>query len=286
MDQVRVANAGSLFEVLVQHFPGWARNTLRERLQRGCVQVDGAVVRSARQAVAAGSLVAIVSAAAGEAAADRSPANGALPVLHLDEDLLAIDKPSGLLSVSTADEHRRTALALARSLLPAGRTDLWPVHRLDRETSGVLLFARSHAAREAVQAAWQKTQKIYIALVEGIPLPPAGTIDLPLREDANLRVRAGKHPDAQPARTHYRTLRANARRSVLEVELDTGKKHQIRVHLASRGWPVVGDERYGSRDERLFLHAERLLLPHPRDGSSLALVAPVPRSFVVGFTAA
>jgi 23S rRNA pseudouridine1911/1915/1917 synthase len=278
VDRFQAERAAPLFELLTAHFSGWSRNTLRERLQRGCVDVDGAAVRRADHAVASGATVTVRSLA--EAAVPvRRPTEPGLSVLHLDDQLLAIDKPAGLLSVSTDDEHRRTALALARGLLPSGDGDLWPVHRLDRETSGVLLFARSHAVRERVQAAWAETRKVYVAIVDGRPEPPADTIDLPLWEDQNLRVRTGPHADARPARTHYRTVRTGRDRTWLEVELDTGRKHQIRVHLHARGWPVVGDERYGRRDERLMLHAQRLELPHPSGGSGLRLTAPVPAAF-------
>lgn len=272
--------AAPLFELLTTRFAAWSRNTLRERLQRGCVDVDGAIVRRVDHPVIAGATITV--RALGDAAAPPSKHRGGgapLPVLHLDAELLAIDKPAGLLSVSTDDENRRTALAQARGLLPGGHGDLWPAHRLDRETSGVLLFARSRAVRDSVQAAWERTRKVYVAITVGVPEPVDGTIDLPLWEDHNLRVRTGSHPEARPARTHYRTVRTVAGRALLEVELDTGRKHQIRVHLQSRGWPVLGDDRYGEADERLFLHAARLELPHPRDGRPLVLSAPVPPAF-------
>jgi 23S rRNA pseudouridine1911/1915/1917 synthase len=284
-DHFVAARAGAVFDLLTAHFAAWSRNTLRERLRRGCIEVDGAIVQRADHAVAAGAAVTV--RALGEAAAPppRRGPGPSLPVLHLDADLLAIDKPAGLLSVSTDDENRRTALALARGLLPGGHGELWPAHRLDRETSGVLLLARSRDVRDRVQAAWERTRKVYVAITAGVPTPADGTIDLPLWEDHNLRVRTGAHPEARPARTHYRTVRTVADRALLEVELDTGRKHQIRVHLQSRGWPVLGDDRYGAADERLFLHAARLELPHPRDGRPLVLTAPVPSAFAKALAA-
>lgn len=275
-----VAERGApVFDLLTARFADWSRNTLRERLRRGCVDVDGVVVHRADHAVAAGATITVRPLGAAAAPPPRAGGGPALPVLHLDADLLAIDKPAGLLSVSTDDENRRTALAQARSLLPGGHGELWPAHRLDRETSGVLLLARSHDVRDRVQAAWDRTRKVYLAITAGVPAPAEGTIDLPLWEDHNLRVRTGAHPEARPARTHYRTVRTAGDRALLEVELDTGRKHQIRVHLQSRGWPVLGDDRYGAADERMFLHAARLELPHPRDGRPLVLMAPVPAAF-------
>jgi len=157
------------------------------------------------------------------------------------------------------------------------------VHRLDRETSGVLLFAKSREVCEQVRGDWASVQKVYRAVVEGRPEPAQGTIELPLWEDRNLRVRAGDHAEARPARTRYVTVDHRNGRSLLEVELDTGRKHQIRVHLAAIGCPVVGDDRYGTRASRLCLHAFRLSLPHPRDGHRLELTAPVPRDLLAEF---
>lgn len=272
-DRFTATEPGALFDQLVQRFPGWSRNTLRQRLRLGCIDVNGAAAARHDQPLAAGDVIEVHGTASARSTRRRGPD---LPVLFADDDLLAIDKPEGLLSVSTDDERARTALAVLRE---QSGGDLWPVHRLDRETSGVLLFARSRATCDRVRAAWSEVQKVYRAVVEGRPDPPVGSIDLPLWEDRNLRVRAGEHADARPARTRYATVVSGGGRSLLEVELDTGRKHQIRVHLATIGHPVVGDERYGTRAERLFLHASRLSLPHPRDGRRLLLEAVAPGEF-------
>jgi 23S rRNA pseudouridine1911/1915/1917 synthase len=278
-----VAAPGELLAVIAAQLPGWGRNTLRERLRGGCVTVNGEVAVRGDRPVAPGDVVEVRARGAG---APARAARDALPVLFEDGELCAIDKPAGLLAVGTDDgggaaggRGERTALALLRAQLGAGTGELWPLHRLDRETSGVMLFARTRGARAAVQARWRDVEKIYAAVVEGSPSPADGTIDAPLWEDGGLRVHAGAHRDARPAVTHYRTVARGVRRTLLEVRLDTGRKHQIRVHLAARGCPVVGDDRYGSRDQRLCLHAQRLELAHPRDGHALVLEAPVPAAF-------
>lgn len=277
-DRFVVAAPGPLLEQLAAHLPTWTRNTLRQRLRLGCVDVNGAPVDRADHALQAGDVVAIRAKGDGRTAVAQSHT---LPVLFVDDDLCAIDKPAGLLSVSTDGERDRTALALLRQQLGRGRTiDLWPAHRLDRETSGVLLFARTPAARAALQADWRNGTKIYTAIVEGIPDPAAGMIERPLWEDENLRVHVGDHPDAQPARTRFRTVAQSRTRAQLCVELDTGRKHQIRAHLAWLGHPVVGDDRYGSRDRRLCLHAERLEFAHPRDRRRMVCAAPVPTALL------
>lgn len=274
-DRLVVAEPGPLLEVLAQHFAQWSRNTLRQRLKMGCIDVNGAPASRHDHPVQPGDVIEILAKAGGRGHA-RSAAR--LPILFDDDDLIAIDKPPGLLSVSTDAERERTALALTRDAArrPGRPADLWPVHRLDREASGVLLFARSREVRNRVQADWANTQKVYLALVEGVPEPADGTIDQPLWEDDGLRVRVGAHPDAKAARTRYRTLECGRDASRLEVELDTGRKHQIRAHLAWLGHPIVGDDRYGTSAARLCLHAWRLVLRHPADGRELRLEAPIP----------
>jgi len=277
-ERLRAEHDTELLPFLVDALPGWGRNTLRERIDRGCVRVNGAVVTRRNERLSPGDEVTV------DARGDSSPApsRAPFPVLHEDEHLVAIDKPVGLLSVSTERERERTALALLRRHLerPRKPAPLWPVHRLDRETSGVLLFARSAEVRDDVQASWKEARKVYRAVVLGHPSPPEGSIDVPLWEDAGLRVHAGQGPGARPARTRYRTLERSRERALLEVELDTGRRQQIRAHLAHLGCPVVGDDRRASREARLGLHALRLELVHPRTGAALVLEARAPKAFL------
>jgi 23S rRNA pseudouridine1911/1915/1917 synthase len=273
-DRIVVAGAAPLLEALAAALPTWSRNTLRQRLRLGCVAVDGVTALRPDQPVAAGAVVTIAPEAAARRAA--AAADG-LPVLFVDDELCAIDKPPGLLSVGSDDERERTAHALLRAQLGGG--DLWPAHRLDRETSGVLLFARTRAAKDAVQAAWPRAEKVYEAVVAGALRPPAGVVDQPLWEDRNLFVRVGAHPEARPAVTRYRTLARGGGLSHVEVRLDTGRKHQIRAHLAWLGCPVVGDARYGERGPRLLLHAAELAFDHPADGRRVLVRAPAPAAF-------
>lgn len=270
-----VADGGPLLAVLAAQLAGWGRNTLRQRIELGCVEVNGQPAARGNQPVAAGDVVEVHDKADGRRAAEAGPN---LTVLYADDDLLAVDKPAGLLAVGSDDERDRTALAFVRTLACRQRrdADVWPAHRIDRETSGVLLFARSREVRDALQAAWSAVEKVYVAIVEGRPEPAAASIEQPLWEDRNLRVRVGAHADAKPARTHFRTVATRGARAELEVTLDTGRKHQIRAHLAWLGHPVVGDDRYGTRASRLCLHARRLVVPHPRDGRRLTIEAPVP----------
>ncbi len=256
----------------------WKVKTLRTRLRDGCVTVNGATVDRRDHELQTGDSVVL-----GPPGAATAPKRATSPfkTLFLDDYLVAIDKPAGLLSVSTPREQRHTALSLVRASLsaPGRRERLWPVHRLDRETSGVLLFARSHAAREAVQEHWTDAHKQYAAIVEGLPEPPEGTIDQPLWESSDLKVHVGAGPGAKEARTHYRTVEAKRGRALLEVRLDTGRRHQIRAHLAWLGQPVVGDARYGDRGPRLGLHARCLRVRHPQTGRTIEFETPPPPEF-------
>lgn len=277
-ERLRADGPAPLLEFLALRLPGWSKNTLRQRLDLGCVQVNGTTVTRRDHALCPGDEVTVVARGEG---APVARGTSEFPTLFVDDELVAIDKPAGLLSVSTGRSDERTALALVRTALsrPGRPARLWPVHRLDRETSGVLLFARTPQARAAVQGDWRAVRKLYLAIVEGHPAPSEGVIEAPLWEDRDLNVRVGDGPAAKPARTRYRTLEFAPTRTLLEVELDTGRRHQIRAHLAHLGHPVAGDERHGTAGARLGLHAFRLALAHPRDGRALALEAPPPRAF-------
>jgi len=277
-ERLTVDEPAQLFEFLARRLEGWHRNTLRQRLREGCVRVNGETVTRRDHPLQTRDAVEVVARDEGEG---RSRAPRAFETLYMDEDLIAIDKPAGLLSVSTERRRERTALALLRGSLsqPGRAVRLWPVHRLDRETSGVLLFARSREVCEQVREQWSQASKLYLAIVAGRPRPAEGLIEEPLWEDPGLNVHVGAAPGAKDARTGYRTLETARERTLLEVELGTGRRHQIRAHLAWLGHPVVGDERYGTRGPRMGLHAWRLKVPHPRDGRWLELEAPPPQAF-------
>jgi 23S rRNA pseudouridine1911/1915/1917 synthase len=274
--RLRVDAPARLVPFLRRALPTWKRSTLEQRIRAGCVRVNGATERS-NAPLAAGDDVLVDDAPQPEEASAGAP----FPVLHCDAELVAIDKPAGLLSVATDAGGGRSALALLRAALarPGAPAPLWPVHRLDRETSGVLLFARTAEARASVQGAWEHARKTYLAVVEGAPQPAEGVIDRPLLEDERLNVRVSDDPRAKPARTRYATRETRGERALLVVELATGRRHQIRAHLASIGHPVAGDPRHGAREtgERLGLHALRLALPHPVDGHELVVEARAPR---------
>jgi 23S rRNA pseudouridine1911/1915/1917 synthase len=283
MPRLRVEEPGALLPFLVAHLRGWKRSTVKDRLRRGAVLVNGAPFTRHDHPLAAGDEVEVQ--VAGAVSAPR-PAPGGLRVLHLDEALVAVDKPAGLLSVATNNERERTALQRTRdhlrSIHGAGASRLWAAHRLDRETSGVLLFARSFEVKQALRAGWPQVRKRYLAIVHGLLEPEEGVVDRPLVERGDLKVYVdASHPEARDAVTRFRRVGERADRSRVEIDLETGRKHQIRVHMASLGHPLVGDTRYGGERwrSRIALHAARLELTHPTTGEPLTIESPPPAVF-------
>jgi len=282
-DNLRVTEAAGLLDFLRKELRDWSRSTIKQRLQTGCVSVNGRRTKKHDYALVAGDSVEVSATAK---VIVNAPVM--LEILFADGDLVAINKPAGLLSVATEKEKQLHALAILRHQLSrrSHPVKLWPVHRIDRDTSGVLLFATSREMREAVMATWESVEKIYLAVVEGCPVPPDGTIDQPLRvDDVFCQVHVGAHhPGAKPAITHYKTERTAGRRALLRVQIETGRQHQIRAHLGWLGYPVVGDPRYGVAGVRMGLHAYRLKIVHPVTGRELIFETPAPADFLALLT--
>ena len=210
-----------------------------------------------------------------------------LAILHEDRDIIVVDKPPGLLTISTDREKSRTAYFILTDYVRKGvaksRNRIFIVHRLDRETSGILIFAKNEQAKFRLQSQWQDTKKTYLAVVHGRCEKRAETITTYLAENQARGVytthdtRRGKL-----ARTAYKVLKQTKDFSLLEIDLLTGRKHQIRVHLADIGHPVVGDKRYGQERKphnRLALHAQSISLEHPFSGEPLTFETKVPAYF-------
>ncbi len=275
-----VREAGSLLDTLAVLYPDSTKTTLRQLLQAGRVRVNGEVEKNARRALDAGELVEV-----GQKSVQPLLPPG-LAILHEDDDVIVALKSHGLLTVATEREREATAQAYLNAYLKdRGGERIHVVHRLDRETSGVLVFAKNFTTREALKEkfAAHDVERVYIAMIEGEMDPPRGTIRSHLRERKDLRMESvDARPDAKLAVTHYRTIQSNGRYSLLEIRLETGRKNQIRTHLAEAGHPVVGDRMYGSAVNplgRLGLHAKILGFEHPKTGKKLVFTAPLPSSF-------
>ena len=205
-------------------------------------------------------------------------------VLYHDADVIVVNKPRNLTAHPSAGHWDDSVVHRLLPWLPMAAGDLRPgvVHRLDRDTSGLMVLARTARARELLSKAIQERQvdRDYLAMVRGRMVPPSGTIEAPLGRDPRHRLRMALVLDGRFARTHYRTIAQWAGFSALACSLETGRTHQIRVHLASLGHPVVGDTLYGGShpafQEGQLLHAARLRFRHPSSGQPLEFFAPVP----------
>jgi len=266
-----------LFKELVDK-EGWSKKTVKQRLQGSTISVNGQIVIKHNHLLHLDDTITIGSTQYRK----ESRAVSNLEILYQDRDIVAINKPSGLLSVATNSENKNHALALLRNQLNRGKNSvrLWPVHRLDRDTSGILLFATSKEMREAIMDRWGSTTKIYLTIVDGTPPVEADTIAEPLRlDEREYRMHVGAHRDAKSAITHYKLKRATQKHSLLEVRIETGRQHQIRAHMSWLGCSVVGDERYGKRAVRMGLHATRLSFKHPVSGRLIELEVDAPSDF-------
>jgi 23S rRNA pseudouridine1911/1915/1917 synthase len=217
----------------------------------------------------------------GRVAAFPSP----LRLVYEDAHLIVVDKPAGLLTIATETERARTAYRLLRDWLDAkGAGRIFVVHRLDRETSGLLVFARTPAVKQALQAQFQArtVERVYVARVEGIVREAAGDLRSRLVQDRTLRVRSLRRgPGGVEAWSRFRVLERYREATLLEVALVTGRRGQIRAQLAARGHPIVGDHAFGSRHDprgRVCLHAARLAFVHP-NGQRLVFESPPPAGF-------
>jgi len=206
-----------------------------------------------------------------------------LSLLYEDADVLVVDKPPGLLTMGNASERERTVYVALTDYVRKGqaksRKRVFIVHRLDRETSGLLVFARTEEAKRALQEGWDETSKTYIAVVHGRVEKDEGVITSWLVENSAFVVFSTQDTTkGKQARTGYRVLHRTAHRSLIELDLFTGRKHQIRVHMADLGHALLGDTRYGKAKDpvkRLALHAHTLAFTHPRTGERLEFLAPV-----------
>jgi len=272
--------AVQLDERLKALYPDASRRSLKQWLATSRVRVNGAVVRRGNVLVSAEDRV--------ELTAPPPPAcPRPLVLVHEDSDILVVDKPTGLLSVATDRERTRTAYRLLRDWVaargPAGAR-LFIVHRLDRETSGLLVFAKTVAAKRVLQSqfAARAVERVYVALVEGVLRTMQGTLTSRLTEDRSLRVRAtSDHREGRDAITRYRVLARPREGTLVELRLVTGRRGQIRAQLAAAGHPIAGDREYGSRADplrRLALHATQLGFVHPR-GGRVTFESPPPSAF-------
>lgn len=210
-----------------------------------------------------------------------------LAIIHEDRDVVVVDKPPGLLTMGTDTEKSRTAYFILTDYIRKGfaksKRRIFIVHRLDRDTSGILIFAKSEEAKLCLQSQWKETKKKYLAVVHGKCERRSETITTYLAENKAYGVYSTSDTrNGKLSHTAYKVLKETKDFALLEVDLLTGRKHQIRVHLAGIGHPVVGDQRYGKGNKahkRLALHARSISFRHPFSGKQLTFETKVPVYF-------
>ncbi|QDK80762.1 RluA family pseudouridine synthase [Spirosoma sp. KCTC 42546] len=278
-----VSEPAQLMAFLIEQLPHKNRNNIKSLLSNKQILIDGKVYTQFNHPLREGQVVTV--------AANRAPQTTqyrGLTILYEDPSIIVINKQAGLLSMATNKERDRTAYGILSDYLKKENptNKIFIIHRLDRETSGVMMFAKSEKVQRLMQESWNATTKerTYVALVEGVPEPPTGTITSFLRESKALIVYSSQNPDnGQLSITNYNVIKANNGFALVELELETGRKNQIRVHMQDIGHPVVGDAKYGATTNpigRLGLHAEVLAFEHPITGESMRFDAPVPKIFL------
>ena len=209
-------------------------------------------------------------------------------IVHEDKDLIIVNKNAGLLTMATEKEKRETVYSMLSSYVKDQHKSnkIFIVHRLDRETSGLMMFAKNKEMQELLQESWKQTisERSYLAVINGKLDPPEGTHTSYLFESKVFIVYSSQNPEkGQQAITHYSTIKSNDNYSLLKVNLETGRKNQIRVHLKDLEHPIVGDKKYGSTSNpigRLGLHARVLAFKHPLTGKMMRFETSIPSSFL------
>jgi tRNA pseudouridine32 synthase/23S rRNA pseudouridine746 synthase/23S rRNA pseudouridine1911/1915/1917 synthase len=266
---------GSLLEVLHEMAPESSKNTLRSWLQSGRVSVAGKPADRANMPIFQGQEVLVGSKV--------TFLKGALRILHDDDQLVVLEKPEGLLSVATDKETRATVHAMLKRQFHNRR--VYPVHRLDRETSGVMLFVYNERARDDLRSQFEQhtVDKTYFAIVEKEMPTGKGMWESYLEEDDFYYVKSTNDSvKGKRAVTHYDVLKAYRNRSLLRLKPQTGRKNQLRVHCSEAGHPIIGDKKYGSHTnplKRVCLHAQKLIFTHPATGRRMTFAAPLPELF-------
>jgi len=210
-----------------------------------------------------------------------------LDILYEDKDILVVDKPAGLLTVGTDNNKTRTAYYMLTDYVrkgnPRSRNRIFIVHRLDKSTSGVMVFAKNEEAKSRLQTQWKDTEKTYIAVVYGRLAKKEDVISSYLAESkAYVVYSTTDATKGKLAHTAYKVLKESRQFSLLEINLLTGRKNQIRVHLADKGHPVAGDRKYGKAKDcvrRLSLHSKSISFKHPASGKQMTFETKVPNYF-------
>jgi 23S rRNA pseudouridine1911/1915/1917 synthase len=262
---------------------GYTKTKVRQLMKHRAVEVNGEAVKGIDYLLHKGDTVSVIK---GRKESKASALLG-MNVVYEDDDLIVIEKPSGLLTIATETEKTRTAYYKLNEFLKVRsrrkQERVFIVHRLDRETSGLIVFAKNEKVKRKLQDSWKEVEKRYYALVEGVPGKKEDEIISRLSETKSLKVHIDRHAEgAKLSKTKYRVARTGRGYSLLDILLETGRKNQIRVHCSDIGHPVMGDKKYGANTDplrRLGLHSYLLMFKHPVTRKALRFESKLPREF-------
>lgn len=283
-DVILTVNANCiLMDFLIEQLPHKNRNNIKSLLRNNQVWVDDKLVSQFNHRLSAGQKVTVSGSRA-----RMEKKYQEFAIIFEDDDLIVIDKAAGLLSMATKNEKRNTAYSMLSDYVkrqdPSNK--IFIVHRLDRETSGLMVFAKNERIKRMLQENWNEAvpEKSYVAVVEGIVQKKSGTIVSYLFEDNVFKVHSTQNPKkGLKAVTHFTVLKTKQNYSLLQVDIETGRKNQIRVHMQDMGHVIVGDKKYGasfSPIRRLGLHAQKLVFTHPVTGEKLVFETKIPSVFM------
>jgi 23S rRNA pseudouridine1911/1915/1917 synthase len=257
-----------LWQMLLKEFPESNRTRIKKMILLGCVSTGGGVVKRPDVIVRKGQVVEFKKYEPRKQHREKAP----FSIVYEDDFLIAVVKPAGIISSGRTTEKTRSMLGMVRHYLKSRHKrdiEIFTVHRLDREVSGLLLFVKTAEVQTWFKENWDKVQKLYYAFVQGTPASSQGIIDTFLNEDNKQKMYVANESEdgAHRAITRYKVVKTFDTRSLLRVQLETGRKNQIRVHLAYIGCPVVGDIKYGQPTkaprQQIALFAYSLTFPHP-----------------------
>ena len=283
--EYKVTKDTELLEFLLETLKGQSRNSIKSLLTHHHVSVDGAPISQYNMILTRGDTVII----------SKNPiqrkTRSNLPIIFENEEIIVINKPSGLLSIASDKEKGMTAYRLLTDYVQQKdkHNRIYVVHRLDEDTSGVLMVAKNPKIQQLLQDNWNDLVKSrgYIAIVDGILKEKKGTIKSYLKKNSqNMMYSSKKAGDGQFSITHYEVMQEKDNYSLLDVHIDSGRKNQIRVHLGDIGHHVIGDDKYGNPTNpinRLGLHAYELILTHPVTKKVMKFTAPIPKEFSILF---
>ena len=279
-----IANSSAKLIDVIHNQIGMNKTKIRNLLKYRRIELNGKIVERADESVIENDQITIDY----ENKQDSSSKKFPLPILFEDEYFIAVEKPAGIIT-SGKDVHQNVTLHELVSVYlmdkTKGKQNAFIIHRLDKEVSGIVLMSKAEKWQEVMKDNWQKCKKKYYAFVEGCPKPNAGKIETYLQDtQEQVGVVTNNKDEGKLAITHYKLLKKIGKNSLLEVELETGRKNQIRVHLSHIGCPIVGDRKYGADASvlrQIRLHAYSLEFPHPVTEKMIRVISQPPSNFTV-----